>query len=174
MSTKLVIGLVMIIGVVALLPQNVFAHVLISDDMKSIGTIFHVVPDDDPVAGRQTDLFFDIQTQNINKENAKLAITNAATQETDDVTVIVEGSSVTARYTFRTQGVYRLSLVVTSDKTYTFHYSQRVSRGVVGNITNKPSFPLATFALVFSGAIFLLLSIVFFNNRKAIKEHSTF
>ena len=41
------------IGFFALIPQNTFAHVLISDNTKSIGTVLHIVPDDNPVAGEQ-------------------------------------------------------------------------------------------------------------------------
>ena len=162
------------IGFFALIPQNTFAHVLISDNTKSIGTVLHIVPDDNPVAGEQARLYFDIQTQEIDKESAVLIIKNVQNNEVSDVAVNVSDSSVSANYTFPTQGVYALSLTIASDKTYTFNYSQRVSKGTANDVYSKPNSPLATGLLIFAIVSFMALLLVAFNNRKDIKEHSTF
>lgn len=174
MSKRILIGLLLLVGCTLLLPQKVLAHVLISDDTKSIGAVLHIVPDDDPIAGQQANLFFDIQTQKINKDTAKLTITDTATSEAANVPVKVNDNTVTADYTFPVQGVYRLSLTVSSDKTYSFNYSQRVSRGVMGSALDKPTYPLASLALVFCGTAFLFLLIILFNHRKELWRHSTF
>lgn len=174
MSRKTTFISLLLLGLTILLPPTASAHVLIGDDSKSIGAVLHVVPDDDPIAGQPSNLFFDIQTQKLNKNSAKLTITDVATAKAMDVPVKVDNNSVTADYTFPTQGVYGLSLAVTSDKAYVFNYSQRVSRGVTGSALDASTYPLANLALVFSGTMFLLLLVIMFNHRKDIKKHSTF
>ncbi len=164
----------LLVGVNIFLPQTASAHVLISDDTKSIGAVLHVVPDDDPIAGQPSNLFFDIQTQNINKDTAKLIITDTTASEAVNVPIKVGSNSVTADYTFPAQGVYRLSLTVSSDKAYTFNYSQRVSQGVTGSALDKTTYPLANLALVFCGTAFLFLLIILINHRKEMWKHSTF
>lgn len=172
--SKKILFLALLIVVTILLPQTAFAHVLISDDTRSVGAVLHVVPDDDPIAGQPSNLFFDIQTQNINKDTAKLTITDTVTNEAISAPIEVDNNSVTADYTFPVQGVYRLSLTVSSDKNYTFNYSQRVSRGLTGSALDKPTYPLANLALVFCGTAFLFLLIILFNHRIEIWQHSTF
>lgn len=157
-----------------MLSKPAFAHVLISDNTKTVGAVLHVVPDDDPIAGQQSNLYFDIQSQKINEKNTKLTITNLTTDDVADVPVKVEGSSVNADYIFPSQGVYQLVLTASSDKAYTFNYSQRVSRGVTGSALDKPTYPLATMSLIFAGTLFLFMLIIMFNHRKEIKEHGSF
>ncbi len=171
MSKKLLILPLLLVGML-FSPLQASAHVLISDETKSIGTVLHVIPDDDPVAGQTANLFFDVQTGNIN--NAKLWITNTATGKTDTVPIKIDKNSVTADYTFPAQGAYTLILTVISDKAYTFTYAQRVSRGVTDNALDKPTYPLASAALVFCATSTLLLIILFINHRKGIKKYSTF
>lgn len=174
MNRKILIGIILLLGCFVVLPQPVAAHVLISDDTKSIGAVLHVVPDDDPIAGQQSNLFFDVQTQKINKADTKLTIVNTTTGQTASVPIKVDASSITADYTFPSQGVYKLSLSVGSDKTYTFNHSQRVSRGAIGSVSDKPTYPFARLALVLCGTLFLLLLVVMFNHRKEMWRHSTF
>lgn len=173
MIKKLVLVATAALGCVFMLSSSASAHVLIIDESKSIGAVLHVVPDDDPIAGQQANLFFDIQTQKINKDTAKLVITNATTGEINRVPIIIDASSVTADYTFPTQGVYNLTLTVSSDKTYTFSHSQRISRGVTNSALDKPTYPLASIALVFCAITFLLLLVILFNHRKEIWRKST-
>jgi len=154
--------------------QPASAHVLIRDSSGSIGAVLHVVPDDDPIAGQPSDLYFDIQTSAISKDSAGLTITNLATDKTDTVPVEVAGSGVGAQYTFASQGTYRLSLTIESDKTYQFSYAQRVSRGVTGSALDKPTYPLAQAGLVFGGIGLLMIGIVRVNRRKDIRRQSTF
>ncbi len=173
-SKKILLSILILLSCVVALPQAVSAHVLISDDTKSIGAVLHIMPDDDPVAEEQANLFFDVQTRVINKDTTTLTITNVATSKTSEVPIKVTANSVTANYVFPDQGMYNLSLTVNSDKSYTFSYSQRVSRGVTGNALDKPTHPIATIALVFSGTTFLFLLVIMFNHRKEMWRRSTF
>jgi len=174
MNRKLLLSILLLLGYVIVSPQSVSAHVLISDSTKSIGAVLHVMPDDDPVAGQTSNLFFEVQTQKINKDTAKLTVTDNSTGVTTEIPIKINGSSVSAGYTFPTQGVYNFLLTVSSDKTYTFNHSQRVSRGVTGSALDKPTYPLANLALVFCGTAFLFLLIILFNHRKEMWRHSTF
>lgn len=173
MNKKIVLLLLLFVGLNVLLSKPAFAHVLIGDDTKTVGAVLHIVPDDDPIAGQQSSLYFDIQNTKLNENNTKLTITNLATNEAVNVPIKVEKSSVNADYTFPTQGVYQLSLTANSDKNYIFNYSQRVSRGVIGSTLDKPTYPLATIALIFSTTSFLFLLIIMFNHRKEIKKRSS-
>ena len=166
--------LILAVSGVVLLPQPASAHVLIRDETKSIGSVLHIVPDDDPIAGQPASIFFDIQTQSIDKAKTELTITSAETGDSVSVPFEVAGSSVNAVYTFPSQGAYRLKLYVQSDKDYTFSYYQRVSRGLSAGPLDNSSYPLANSALVFSGTMALFLAIIIFNRRKEIKEQSTF
>jgi hypothetical protein len=157
-----------------MLPQTASAHVLVNDTSDTVGAVLHIVPDDDPVAGQTANLFFDVQTERLNEKTTMLAVMNSATHEEAQLPVKMDGNSITAEYIFPTQGIYQLTLTVAADKEYTFVYSQRVSRGVSSGLSDKRAFPLAKFALIFSGTLFLFLLIVMFNYRKEIKKRSTF
>lgn len=173
-NRKLWFGIFLLLGCTMFVSKPALAHVLISDTTKSVGAVLHIVPDDDPVAGENANLFFDIQTRNISDQSTKLTVTNAMTDETKEVAVAVNDNSVTAGYIFPTQGVYNLVLKVGGDKSYVFTYSQRVSRGTVGSALDKPSYPVANISMVFCGIAFIFLMIVMFNRRNEIKKHSTF
>lgn len=174
MSKKLLLGALLMLACAVVLPQPASAHVLIADSTNSVGAVLHVVPDDDPVAGQESNLFFDVESQKIDQNSTKLAITDASTGQTSVVPTKATGSLVTADYTFPTQGVYKLSLTVGSSKTYVFNYSQRVSRGVIGSAQAKPVYPLANMALVFCAVVFALLLVILFNHRREMWRRSTF
>ena len=165
---------VLCIGLSSLIPQNAFAHVLISDSTNSIGAVLHIAPDDDPVAGEQARLYFDIQAQEIEKESTVLTVKNVQTNEINTVVVDAGSSSISANYTFATQGVYVLSLSIISDKLYTFNYSQRVSSADTSVGYSKQNSPLATGLLIFTIVSLVALLLIAFNNRKDIKKRSTF
>ncbi|MEO5949955.1 MAG: hypothetical protein ABIQ04_00750 [Candidatus Saccharimonadales bacterium] len=174
MSKMILISLLLFVGLSTVLSKPVFAHVLISDDTKTVGAVLHVVPDDDPIAGQQANLYFDIQTKKLNEKNTKLTITNLTTDEKAVIPIQVDNSSVNANYIFPVQGTYQLTLMASSDKVYTFNYSQRISRGATGSALDRPTYPLATIALIFSATLLLFLLIIMFNHRKEINTHSSF
>lgn len=158
---------------VALVPQQVFAHVLITDDTKSKGAIAHIIPDDDPVAGEKAVLYFDTQGGLLDdKAKVSLSISDAA-GEAAQVSTKIDGSLVTAEYTFPVQGAYKLTFTVdTASKQYVFNYSQRVSRGVVSSALDKPSYAFAEIGVLASGLGIVLLFIVAFNRRVRLARHS--
>ena len=156
------------------------AHVLITDNTGSIGAILHVNPDDDPIADQPSSLFFDIQDQAFSKHphDVKLEIINEqGTKNKLDITVA--GSSVSAKYTFPEQGVYKIVLTAAAKGSanaheHTFTHTQRVSRGVSGSVLDKPAHEWAEATLIIGICGFLTLMTIGFNRRKSIAAHSKF
>jgi hypothetical protein len=174
MMINRIAGIIVIIMVVSFALSNpVQAHVLITNDAKSVGAVLHIVPDDDPVAGKEAQLYFDIQSENKTIKNAQLTIMNPTTSSKNDVPVVIEGSTVTSTYIFPTQGLYELRLNTESEGKNTFTYSQRVSRGVADGGVEQSTNTLASIALISSSILLLVVLILVFNNRKAIKKQST-
>jgi hypothetical protein len=177
---KRLLVLSIIVANIVLVPQRASAHVLITDNTGSIGAILHVMPDDDPIAGEPSTLFFDIQSQSFSRHRHKvsLAITNDESGTTQ-VPVKLTGSSVSATYTFPTQGVYKLALTAEAQDAanahaHTFTHTQRVSRGVAGGALDKPTHAWAEAALVACACSFAILMLVGINRRKEIKTYSKF
>jgi hypothetical protein len=174
MMTNRIVGITVIIMVLCLaFSKPVLAHVLITNDAKSVGAVLHIVPDDDPVAGKEAQLYFDIQSENKTITNATLTIMNRITSSKNDVPVVIEGSTVTSTYIFPTQGLYELRLATESEGKNTFIYSQRVSRGVADGGVKQSTNALASVALISSSTLLLVVLILAFNNRKAINKQST-
>jgi hypothetical protein len=172
---RVTFAILMILGVV-LVPTPAKAHVLIRDDSKQIGAILHVYPDDDPVAGEYATLLYDIQLPSDMPDNlyAKLQIT-----EPDGSATIrpikLSNNSGGLNYTFPVQGAYPLKLSIeTTDKTYTFNYTQRVTRGAAASALDRPRFAWAEATLVACGTMLLLLLIIGLNRRHEIVEQSKF
>lgn len=151
------------------------AHVLITDTTKAQGAILHIIPDDDPIAGQKATLYFDAQNQVVQKDSTvAVAIKDAGGQQ-DEVEARIDGSLVTADYTFPAQGAYELTFTIKTDsKTYAFTQSQRVSRGVAASALDKPTYPWAEMLLLASGISLVLLGVMAFNRRKGIAKQSTF
>ncbi len=152
--------------------QSASAHVFIRDTTGTVGTVLHVVPDDDPIAGQEANLFFDIQTGGNAISSAKLVVTDTASSESVEVPVETNTSAVTATYTFPSQGAYRLELSFVSNRTYTISYTLRVSRGTIGRAVEQPSHTWVQAALVFSLSSAAALIIVALNHRKDIARLS--
>jgi hypothetical protein len=155
--------------------QPVAAHVLITDESRSHGAILHIIPDDDPIAGEESTLYFDTQDELLEGDsNVSLTVRNQSDNETS-VSVKIDGTLVTADYTFPVQGVYELTYTVESaDQTYQFSQSQRVSRGAIISASERPSYVWAEIVLLSSAVGAVLLVLTVFNYRKEIAKHSTF
>jgi hypothetical protein len=175
--------LVLIIVLMAIItcPNHVFAHVLLRDSQANIGSVLHINPDDDPIAGKPAQLYFDIQDKSSQTRLPYAAYNLSVTNEANVTSVIPldasTGSTLLATYTFPVQGLYRLRLY--SNARYdnflkvTMVDSIRISRGLSnpGQVVS-PHTVASTIALV-SVIVFLVLSIIGFNNRRAIARHST-
>jgi hypothetical protein len=153
------------------------AHVLITDTAKQVGAILHVQPDDDPIAGESSNLFFDIQSEALATGNytAILTIRDDKGQRSD-VPAKIAGNTITAVYTFASQGVYRMELVTKTNDTKgtgrTFDYVQRVSRGVEASPLQQPQYDWAELLMVGAVVAAIVLVILAVNNRKAIATSS--
>lgn len=150
--------------------QSVSAHVLVTDTTHTKGAIVHIMPDDNPVAGKEATVFFDMQGEGLKNgasvelvvRDANKLVTPAPVKSNDTVT--------TAAYTFPTPGVYDLLFTVKQgNETTIFEHSQYVA----GAETGKVSYVWAETLLVVSGVLLLVLGIVAFNRRKTIAGHST-
>lgn len=162
--------------VCCLFGQTTSAHVLVTDDTKTNGAILHIIPDDDPVAGESATLFFDTQDKLLNADNTKVTLTvQRPDEEKKSVAMTVAGTLATVDYVFPVQGVYNLTFLAESNgKSYTFEWSQRVSRGVMGSALDRPHYAWAEMLVVGAGVSFALLIIIAINRRKAIAEQSIF
>ncbi len=157
---------------VALLPVHAaYAHVFISDTTNTQGAIIHINPDDDPVAGQPSTLYFDTQTP---QTAAELTVENTDGLH-EKIKGTTDGSLAVYTCTFPAQGVYNLTFTTTANnKTLTFRYDQRVSRGTIASATYQPTYPWAEALFIASCIGLALIVIVAFNRRKAIAKHSTF
>lgn len=151
-----------------------YAHVLITDQTGTNGAILHIVPDDDPVAGQEATLFLDVQSEPVDSPNAQVKLT-VKDEEGRESTVDpqVNGSLITARYTFPAQGMYELTYVIdTSDNSYSFQDTRRVTRGVAPGKMDQSNHAWAEASLVAGSLGLATLFIVAFNRRRDIAAQS--
>ncbi len=171
---KLILGILLLLGWVAL-PTKVSAHILVTDTTGQYGAILHVMPDDDPIAGEESNLFYDVQIDSLDDSDyeAILTITNSS----DELTIVnleTNDSYMSTNYAFPTQGVYRLKLQIkTSSASYNFESSQRVSRGVTAVASQASNrYAWAELGLVAALSGLVMVAIVGFNYRHKIATYS--
>ncbi len=174
-------GLVSLLGlgivcIVAMQGSTVSAHVLVMDEEKSAGAILHVIPDDDPVAGKKSTLFFDIQDKIVaNGSAVTLTITPQYGGEREFVKTTIAGSLVTAEYIFPSQGVYEIRYTVKTDSDYyVFVDSMRISRGVALAKFDESRHIWAEAILLACAVAAVLCMIIAWNRRDAIVAQSKF
>lgn len=168
----LLIGLAVLLAAVSSQPAH--AHTLIADDSKTKGAILHLTPDDDPIAGQPSTLFFDVQNTATDTD-AVVTLTVKKDGEQAEVQAKLDGSLATFDYTFPSQGVYSLVFSVpSSDRTYTFTVDWRVSRGVVASALDTPRHTWAEMALLASGVGLALLVVTMLGRWRYIWRQSTF
>lgn len=156
------------------------AHVLLRDDTVNIGAVLHIKPDDNPIAGEISELYFDIQDKNssvrIPYSGYDLIVTDEANQSTT-VATEVSDSTVIAKYNFPTQGLYRLELKSKAQydqfQKVSMQDSLRVERGVVGGAAVVKDVSWAQTGLVIGLAGIGVLLLVAWNNRVTIARQST-
>lgn len=153
-----------------------YAHVLINDTTDKKAAILHINPDDDPIAGQSSTIYFDIQdTLRQQLVSAHLTVTNNNDNASKVIQTTTNGSLTTANYTFPVQGIYTLNfLVQTKNQRYTFQQTQLVSRGVSAATVKKAHHQWAESLLFASALSFVILAIIAFNRRKSILGQSTF
>ena len=170
-------GILAIIGSVIVglvVSQVASAHVYVSSNDKASGAILHITPDDDPVAGQQSMIYFDA---NSNAYGSKVADVRLESQnQSGEVTIVktkTENGLSVARYTFPVQGIYNMRITTTaSGGQRIFEYSQRVSRGVAGSVLDRPNHSWAEMVLITSGILLAIVIIVAVNRWHDILRQS--
>lgn len=172
---KILMYILLLLAVGLVFSNNASAHVLITDETKTKGAVLHIIPGDDPIAGEESTLYFDMQAELVNANNSvKLFIKDYSGSE-QLVETKTDGTLVTAEYVFPTQGVYEIKFIVAANTTeYIFTQSQRVSRGEASGVLNPATYIWAEILLVSSGVGGALLAVTAINRRKDIAKHSSF
>lgn len=154
------------------------AHVLVTDTTGKIGGVLHINPDDDPIAGQPSTLFFDIQNSTFSSHAHQVTVDITDDKGTStSPSFSVTGSSVLITYTFPTQGVYTITLKadaneVTQVHNHTFIHTQRVTRGTTGSAIDTPQYAWAELLLIGGACSLAALTIVAVNRRTDIARYS--
>lgn len=159
---------------VILFSTPTYAHVLIRDDANSTSAILHITPEDNPIAGEESKIYFSLSNQSLQGSMVGITITNQDTGKSDTVQTRASSTSVSTEYTFTTRGVYDIKLKIGGKKAYSFSHTQRVSRGIGKDTAKTPDYPLASALLILSVAGLLLIVAIFVNRRRAINAQSHF
>lgn len=155
---------------------SVQAHVLIADDQNRVGAVLHITPDDDPIAGELSSIFFDIQNNAVSDKSHSFTLTVLPDNgERVYVPITPAGSMVSAAYAFPSQGLYELILLAepldTSTKSLSFRQSQWVSRGEVVKAPLQYTHIWAEVGLVASVCSLLVIGIIVFNKRNILASY---
>lgn len=158
--------------------SKVSAHVLMKDSSAGIGAIVHINPDDDPVAGSQTQMYIDIQDEaarfKIPIESYQVSIQRPdGARERPQANVA--GSVLDVKYVFPTKGLYRIELTspTSQARSVSMSYAVRVSRGV-GQKSDKDTHSWTQYVLPVSSALLVVTLVYGFSNRKKILALSKF
>lgn len=162
------------LGILIAVPRITTAHVLLTDESNAKGAILHITPDDDPIAGQEAMLYFDMQGQAFKKDESTVTVSiRSEGGEIHKEGMKVDKTLATARYIFPSQGVYQLTFTIASGKqSYIFAQTQRVMRGTAVSALDRPTYAWAEIALIYCGISFFLLGLTAFNRRKDIIRQS--
>ncbi|MBH2007428.1 hypothetical protein I8H83_02400 [Candidatus Saccharibacteria bacterium] len=158
-------------------PQKASAHVLVTNTGNTMGAVLHITPDDDPIAGESSHIFFDVQDKKLvdGLYNATLIISTSDGRE-ETVKTEKDGSYVSARYVFPARGVYVLKLAIQQQGAEEhFTVTQRVSRGTIDEVSNQgvqTRHRWAEILVVASLACLGVLSTLFFSRIRTIFHQS--
>lgn len=147
---KLILFGLSVFGVVSLTTASVSAHVIITSEQGGGKAVFHISPADDPVAGKESTLFFDIESTNTPLDNATATLTiTSKSGEKEAVPAGVNQGTVSANYTFPAADTFKLELVVSnpdlSAEVLKFTHNQIVRAGAASTEakqTGNTSWPL--------------------------------
>lgn len=167
-------GFLLLLSIVSIFSETVSAHVLVTSESGQQAGILHIIPDDDPIAGRSSTLFFDTQNRLLNANNKVQLFVTGEDGKTDKITTKIKGSLVSADYIFPRQGAYQVNYTIASNKrTYHFKEVVRVTRGEL-DTPYASRYRWAEGLLIMSGALLLVLVIIFWNHRRGIARQSRF
>jgi hypothetical protein len=150
------------------------AHVLIRDKSAKLGAELHISPDDDPVAGKESVLYFSIESKVANFNPDKYTRTIQITDDAGfkDVALVKwNKQTLYVSYTFPHTGVYSLRMTLEENSagidapTYEFNYNLRVSRGLSGGANDSNASLSAEIGFII--LVCLLISLrIFSHDRK--------
>lgn len=172
---KLVLILLLNLTLPFLVTNFASAHVLITSDAGDSSMLVHINPDDDPIAGQSTEMFFDIRSNRINKDDYNFYLIISSDRYAPATINLEEvgKSYLRAEMSFPTQGVYKLELVArpTAGFEERFEFNQRVSRGVtLGTDVENEAYEWAEAGLIVSFCLSFVILILIINRRKQILE----
>lgn len=179
MRTKLPILALVLVLVIVSCSSSASAHVTLQDTSRSQGGVLHISPNDDPIAGQESELFFDITPTDKDPSSYiyQLSIRNETTNSTDRVAINRDGFFAASKYTFPTQGTYTLILFIESkdnpDQSMNFTFDQTVSRGASTAAASSSSPQRSGTGMLILGAALLfgalLLAIGIKYRRRIVK-----
>ncbi len=184
-TTNIIFGIIVVLFCVVF---PVSAHILKTDG--SIGAVVHITPDDDPVAGENSQFFFDFKDTNgtfkTDQCNCKVTILKSDveifSQSLSQSSNEASANSAVFMYTFPERGLYIVKLtgqplLDNTFKPFTLTYNIRVDREA-GTTTatasaatpSRPFILYTVFGIAF--LIFLVTIIITRTNHKIINSKS--
>jgi len=150
------------------------AHVVLRDSSDTLSSVLHINPDDDPIAGQEALMVFDLQASTVKANDSFVSVEIAGPQSNESFEVSAEESgNIPVRYTFQRQGAYTITLTIrTSSQIYTFQHTQYVTRGVSGESAEEQNHPWAEAGFVASISVFAILMVVGLRYRREIHRKS--
>jgi hypothetical protein len=166
---KQLIAVLVVIAAVLSLQGSTSAHELIKDDTAKTGVVIHITPDDDPVAGKASQIYFDFE-QPAKDYSFTVNVVNASGASVNNP-VTVTGQTIRTDYTFPKQGLYHIELTAQAQRpgVASLHYDahQQVGRGL--GSAKASSHTLAKVGLVLGIAVLAILVIaVTFGRRHTV------
>ncbi len=114
------------------MPYSAMAHTLVKDSTNTVGAIYHITPEDDPIAGKTTAIYFEVESKiDLNTSTVNLMISSRTSGFKQDIPVKIHDHTVSALFNFPVRELYFLRLSIVSNdavhKEMTFTSSQQVT-----------------------------------------------
>lgn len=91
-----------------------YAHQLIPDTTHTTGAILHMTPNDDPVAGTVTGIYYEMQSKElVSKAAITMMVESSEGGIREVLPVVVTNETVSSSFTFPNKNLYYLTLTVT-------------------------------------------------------------
>ena len=158
--TVLGVGVVAALFVAFSLSPTAYAHFTVHDTKTGMKALFHVTPDHDPIAGKESTVSFDFSKTSYKSKDFTYSLTVKATKGGEAVAVPAEivSNVVLAEYSFPSQGLYNITLDAEpkngTGQTSTLMYSQRVTRGIIKKESAFPPYAIAAMVVTPLIAVF--------------------
>ena len=159
------------------MPRLALAHILVADSSNTAGAVLHVTPEDDPVAGETTGIYYEVGSKiDLKSSKVSLIISSDTGGINLAIPVTIHDQTVSAGFNFPVRGLYFLTLrIAPNEKTgkeIVFTSSQRVTHSLKGA---NPAVEVPTWAragLILSVWAVLLLLLVAIKRRRLIAGQS--